>query len=150
MSFIRVNGAVAHFRDEGPTSGLPLVFINALGSDFRIWDEVATILSPEFRVLRYDMRGHGLSKSCPDHYDVADFARDLGALMDALAISRATVVGLSMGGLIAQELYRQRPELFAALALAGTAAKIGTQESWDARMATIEAGGIELIAELGS
>ena len=147
MSFMRVNGGVAHYRDEGLNSGLSLVFINALGSDFRIWDEVATILAPEFRILRYDKRGHGLSESGPDFYDVADFARDLGALMDALALPRATVVGLSMGGLIAQEFYRQRPDLVAGLVLSGTAVKIGSDDSWNARIATIEAGGIESIAE---
>ena len=78
---------------------------------------------------------------------MTDYARDLAALLDTLGVARATVVGLSIGGLIAQELYRQRPELFAALVLSDTAAKIGTDESWDARIAEIERGGIEAIAD---
>ena len=147
MSFLRANGLVVCCRDEGRRDGPALVFINVLGTDLRIWDDVAAILSPEFRIVRYDKRGHGLSELGPDRADMADYARDLAALMDALGVARATVVGLSIGGLIAQELYRQRPEVFAALVLSDTAAKIGTDESWDARIADIERGGIEAIAD---
>ena len=147
MSFARVNGGVVHYLDEGPREGQAFVFINALGSDLRIWDDVARILSREFRVVRYDKRGHGLSELGPDRYDMADYARDLSALMDRLAVERATIVGLSIGGLVAQELYRQRPGLFAALVLSDTAAKVGNDESWDARIADIERGGIEAIAD---
>ena len=147
MSFARVNGGVVHYLDEGPREGPALVFINALGSDLRIWDEVARTLSKDFRIVRYDKRGHGLSEAGPDRYDMADYARDLSALLDRLAVERAAIVGLSIGGLIAQELYRQRPSLFGALVLSDTAAKIGSNESWDARIADIERGGIEAIAD---
>ena len=66
---------------------------------------------------------------------MADYARDLVGLLDPLGVGRATIVGLSIGGLIAQELYRQRPERVAALVLCDTAAKIGTDEVWDQRIA---------------
>ena len=65
MSFAKVNGGVVHFSDDGPRHAPVLVFINALGSDFRIWDEVASILSRQFRLIRYDKRGHGLSEVGP-------------------------------------------------------------------------------------
>jgi 3-oxoadipate enol-lactonase len=147
MRFLRANGGVVCYSDEGRQEGPALVFINSLGTDLRIWDDVARILSPDFRIVRYDKRGHGLSELGPDRYDMADYARDLGALLDALGVARAIIVGLSIGGLIAQELYRQRPELFAALVLSDTAAKIGTDQSWDARIADIERGGIDAIAD---
>ena len=147
MRFLRANGGVVCYSDEGRRDGPALVFINSLGTDLRIWDDVARLLAPDFRIVRYDKRGHGLSGFGPDEADMADYARDLAALIDALGVARATVVGLSIGGLIAQELYRQRPELFAALVLSDTAAKIGTDESWDARIADIERGGIEAIAD---
>ena len=76
----------------------------------RIWTEVAEILAPDFRIVTYDKRGHGLSESGPDKSDMADYARDLAALLDSVGVGRATIVGLSIGGLIAQEFYRQRPE----------------------------------------
>ena len=77
---------------------------------------------------------------------MADYARDLMGLLDQLGVGRATIVGLSIGGLIAQELYRQRPERVAALVLCDTAAKIGTDEVWDQRIAQVERSGVESLA----
>jgi 3-oxoadipate enol-lactonase len=147
MRFVKANGLVTHYLLEGPESVPPLVFINPLGCDLRVWSEVARILCPDFRILCYDKRGHGLSESGPDRVEMADYARDLAALLDVLGVARAAIVGMSIGGVIAQELYRERPDLVAALVLCDTAAKIGTDESWDERIAAIERGGIESIAD---
>ncbi|HTR13992.1 MAG TPA: 3-oxoadipate enol-lactonase [Roseiarcus sp.] len=147
MGFARVNGGVVHYREEGPRDAPAIALINALGTDFRIWDEVAAILARDFRIIRYDKRGHGLSDSGPDRYDMADYAADLKGLLERLGVTRATIVGLSIGGLIAQELYRRRADLFEALVLSDTAAKIGTDQSWEARIAEVERGGIEAIAD---
>jgi 3-oxoadipate enol-lactonase len=147
MRFLRANGLAIHYADEGKRTGSAIVFINALGCDLRAWDEVALILGRDFRIVRYDARGHGLSESGPDASDMSDYARDLAALLDTIGIKRTLIAGVSLGGLIAQELYRQRPELIAALVLADTAAKIGTDESWNARIAAVERGGIEAVAD---
>ncbi len=147
MKFVKANGLVVHYRDHGRRDGAPLVFINSLGTDFRIWNEVAEILAPEFRIIAYDKRGHGLSESGPDKNDMADYARDLAALLDGAGVGRATIVGLSIGGLIAQEFYRHHPERVAALVLCDTAAKIGTDEAWDQRIAQVKRGGIEALAD---
>jgi 3-oxoadipate enol-lactonase len=147
MRFVRANGLVIHYLDRGRRDGPPLVFINSLGTDFRIWNEVADILAPEFRIVTYDKRGHGLSESGPDKNDMADYARDLAALLDSVGVERATIVGLSIGGLIAQELYRQAPERVAALVLCDTAAKIGTDEVWDQRSGQVQRDGIEVLAD---
>ena len=77
MKFVKANGLVIHYRDQGRRDGPALVFINSLGCDFRIWSEVAEILAPDFRIITYDKRGHGLSESGPDQNDMADYARDL-------------------------------------------------------------------------
>jgi 3-oxoadipate enol-lactonase len=63
MRFVKVNGLVVHCRDHGRCDGALLVFINSLGTDFRIWNEVAEILAPDFRIITYDKRGRGLSES---------------------------------------------------------------------------------------
>jgi 3-oxoadipate enol-lactonase len=110
MRFVKANGLVIHYLDQGRRAGPPLVFINSLGTDFRIWNEVAEVLAPDFRIVTYDKRGHGLSESGPDKNDMADYARDLAALLDQVGVGRATIAGLSIGGLIAQELYRQHPQ----------------------------------------
>jgi 3-oxoadipate enol-lactonase len=147
MRFVQANGLVIHYLDQGRRDAPPLVFINSLGCDFRIWAEVAAFLADEFRIVAYDKRGHGLSESGPDLSEMADYAGDLAALLDILGIGRATIVGLSIGGMIAQEFYRQRPDRVAALVLCDTAAKIGTDETWDQRIAQVERGGVESIAD---
>jgi 3-oxoadipate enol-lactonase len=146
MRFAKANGLVVHYLAEGPETVPPLVFINPLGCDLRVWSAVASILRPDFRIVCFDKRGHGLSESGADRCEIADYAHDLAALLEVLGVGRATIVGMSIGGVIAQELARQRQELVAALVLCGTAAKIGTDESWDERIAAIERGGIESIA----
>jgi 3-oxoadipate enol-lactonase len=147
MRFLKANGLVIHYRDQGRRDGPPLVFINSLGTDFRIWNEVAEILAPDFRIITYDKRGHGLSEPGPDQNDVADYARDLAALLEGAGVGPATIVGLSIGGLIAQEFYHHQPDRVAALVLCDTAAKIGTDEVWDQRIAQVERGGIESLAD---
>ena len=147
MSFAKVNGAVVHYADEGPRDARAIVFLNSLGADFRIWDEVAAPLARRWRVVRYDKRGHGLSELPAGAPLIADYAADLAALIDRLGVDGATIVGLSIGGLIAQALYRQRPDLVAALVLCGAAAKLGGEESWRERIDAIARGGIEAIAD---
>ena len=86
------------------------MFINSLGCDLRIWTEVAGNSSrPDFRIVSYDKRDHGLSETRSDLNEMADYARDLAALLDVVGVRRATIVGLSIGGMIAQEFYRQGP-----------------------------------------
>lgn len=147
MAFARVNGAVVHYADEGRRDARAIVFVNSLGTDFRIWDDVARPLAMAYRVVRYDKRGHGLSQLPAGAALMADYAGDLAELLDLLRVNGAVIVGASMGGLIAQELYRLRPDLVAALALCDTAAKIGTEESWGRRMEEVARGGVEAIAD---
>jgi 3-oxoadipate enol-lactonase len=147
MHFAKVNGGVTCFADEGPRDAPAVVLINSLGTDFRIWDDVAWPLTGRYRVVRSDKRGHGLSEIRTGPATMADFATDLAALLDRLQIARAHVVGVSIGGLIAQELYRVRQDLVASLILSDTAHRIGTLESWNARISKVEVGGIEAIAD---
>ena len=147
MAFAEVNGAVAHYRDEGRVDARAIVFINALGMDLRIWDDLVGPLANAYRIVRYDKRGHGLSELPAGPALIADYAADLAALLDRLEVGGAVIVGLSMGGLVAQALYRQRPDLVAAMALCDTAAKIGSEESWRQRMDEVARGGIEAIAD---
>jgi len=147
MRFVRANGGVIHFADEGPPGAQTIVFSNSLGTDFRIWDEVAKPLAENARTIRYDKRGHGLSELRTGEAAIADFASDLAALLDRLSVRKATIVGLSIGGMIAQELYRLRPDLVRSLVLCDTAHRIGTMESWTSRINAIKTGGLEAIAD---
>jgi len=145
MDAVKANGIVLHVEDRGPRDAPALVFINSVGTDFRIWDAVVPRF-PEYRTLRYDKRGHGLSGSGGGD-SIEAHAADLAALLDARGIRRATVVGLSIGGMIALGLTRLRPDLVGRLILCDTAHRIGAAEAWQARIAAVEAGGVASIAE---
>jgi 3-oxoadipate enol-lactonase len=147
MRAVKLNGAVMHFREDGDAGGRPLLFINSLGTDFRVWDKVVPLMPDDLRLIRYDKRGHGLSELTPGPYSIDQLADDAAALLDHLALRGAIVVGLSIGGLIGQSLAARRPDLVRALVLMDTAAKIGTEEMWAERIATVEAEGIEALAD---
>ena len=147
MAFARINGIVLHHQVVGPTDGPVLVFINSLGSDFRIWQEVVPAFADRFRVVLYDKRGHGLSDAPSAPYTIDDHADDLLGLLDHLEIEQAALVGLSVGGMIAQRMAVRAPERVQALTLCCTAAKIGTPELWAERIAAVESGGIEPLAD---
>lgn len=148
MQFTRLDGVTIHYRLIGePTAKPVLAFANSLGTDFRIWDDVAAQLAGQFRLLFYDKRGHGLSELGEGPASIDAHVRDLEGLLGRLGIGRAIVCGLSVGGLIAQGLYRRRPDLVRALILCDTAHRIGTAEMWDARIAAIEAAGLESMIE---
>ena len=125
-----------------------VVFVNSLGSDLRIWDDVVEALAKaRIGAVRYDLRGHGLSDLGTPPSRMEAHIDDLAALMDHLAIQRATICGISVGGMIALGLSQRRPEKVAALILCCTGAIIGTAETWNARIAAVEQGGVASIAE---
>ncbi|MDR3475027.1 MAG: 3-oxoadipate enol-lactonase [Devosia sp.] len=148
MQFARVNGVTLHYQMIGSPSSKPLlVFVNSLGTDFRIWRDVIVRLIGSFSILCYDKRGHGLSDIGLTPYTIEDHAADLIALLELIGVEGATICGLSVGGMIAQAVYAARPQLVRALILCDTAHKVGTAESWDARIRAVEAGGIEAVAD---
>ncbi|KQT85115.1 3-oxoadipate enol-lactonase [Aurantimonas sp. Leaf443] len=147
MAFVTVNGIGLHHRRAGTRGGRRVLFLNSLGSDLRIWDEVAERLAPGCETLVYDMRGHGLSEATPAPYGLDLLVADALGLMDALGWSSASLVGLSVGGLVAQAIAARHGERVDALVLMDTAARIGTVESWNERIAAVEAGGVAAIAQ---
>jgi 3-oxoadipate enol-lactonase len=147
MDMIDVNGVTLHYSDQGPRDGKPLVFANSLGTDFRLWDQIMPLLPNSLRIIRYDKRGHGLSSGPSAPYFMGDLVGDLAGLLDALAVKDVVLVGLSIGGMIAQGLAAERPDLLKAMVLSNTGAKIGTEAIWDDRMGAARKGGIEALAD---
>lgn len=147
MAFSRLNDHVIHWDDSGQPDRPAVLFANSLGTDLRVWDAVAAELGKRWRVVRHDKRGHGLSDAPPAPYSIDDHTDDVLALADQLGIARFAFVGLSIGGLIGQNLALRAPERLSALVLADTAAKIGTAESWAARIGAVETGGLASIAD---
>lgn len=131
-----------HYRTSG--EGALVILINSLGTDLRIWDAVLPQLPPSLRFARYDKRGHGLS-DLGGEVTVEDLADDAASMIEILG-GPAVVVGVSIGGLIGQALAARRPDLVTALVLSNTAARVGTAESWAARIGQVEEQGLDAIA----
>ena len=147
MHFADLGDIRVHYDEQGPSDGPAVVFANSLGTDLRIWDGVFAHLPPELRLIRYDMRGHGLT-TCPEApYYMGDLVNDAAKLMEHLGVKDAVFVGLSIGGIIAQGLAAERLDLLRAIVLSNTAAKIGTHQIWHDRVHAVRDGGIEAIAE---
>jgi len=147
MQMIQLGDVDLHYRLEGDPDGMPIVFANSLGTDFRLWNEIVPRLPSGLRILRFDMRGHGLS-SCPEgDYSMDELVEDTARLLQALDISNCLFVGLSIGGLIAQGLASRYPQLLRAMVVSNSAARIGDESMWRERIALLRSDGIEAIAD---
>lgn len=147
MNAVKINGQVMHFRVDGPESGAPVLLANSLGTDLRVWDHMLAQMPCELRFIRYDKRGHGLSEGPDAPYFMGDLVKDAGSLLDHLNIKNAVVVGLSIGGMIAQGLAAERPDLVKAMVLMDTGAKIGTPGMWEERVAALRDIGLVGMAD---
>jgi 3-oxoadipate enol-lactonase len=140
------DGVAIHYSLEGPAGAPVLLMSNSLGTSLEMWDPQARALNDEFRVLRYDTRGHGRSSVPPGPYSIAQLGEDMRLLLDHLDIGRAHVCGLSMGGITAMWLAIHHPERIARLVLSNTAAWIGPASNWTDRAAAVERDGVGPIA----
>lgn len=139
---------VLRYCEEGQRrASTTIVFINSLGTDMRIWVDVARVFRETHRIIRYDLRGHGISDAPAAPYSLDDNVEDLIAILDEAGIERAVLVGVSVGGQIAMGLALRAPERVAGLVLCDTAAKIGSAERWQERIEAVEAGGLDSVAD---
>ncbi len=143
----RGRNGLTHYRVDGPEDGTPIVFSNSLGTDLRLWEALIDRLPAGFRILRYDQRGHGLSDAPPAPYYMGDLVADAAELIEAKGFGGAVFVGISMGGVVAQGLAAERPDLLRALVLMNTGAKIGTPQMWQDRAAKLRKDGFPALQE---
>ena len=129
-----------------PGAGPVVLFSNSLGTDLSMWDAQAASLGSDFRILRYDTRGHGQSTATPGEYSMEQLGRDVLSLLDALNIDRVHFCGLSMGGVVGMWLGIHAPGRIHRLVLSNTAARIGSAEMWNARIATVHKDGMKPVA----
>lgn len=141
MTAIEVHSVVTG-RADAPA----VVLSNSLGSTHRMWDPQLSELEDRFRVVRYDTRGHGESPAPAGPYCIDDLADDLVRLLDRLDVTRAHVIGLSLGGMTAMRVAARNPERVDRLALLCTGAQLGPASGWTARAAAVRAGGSAAVA----
>ena len=125
------NGVTLRYVEAGPADGHPLILLHGLTDTSRSWSMTLPLLERKYHVLIPDQRGHGASDAPACCYAVPDFAGDLVALMDAEGIAKATVVGHSMGGFIAQYTAIAYPERVDRLVLVATGASGVGNETLD-------------------
>jgi len=129
LSDVRLN-----YRLDGPEDAPPLLMSNSLGTDLEMWAPQLGVLAANYRVVRYDTRGHGGSSVPAGHYTLDQLGGDALALLDHLGIARTRFVGLSMGGLTGLWLALHAPQRIERVVLANTGAKIGNDEFWNTRI----------------
>jgi len=140
---LRANGVEIHYALEGP-AGAPVVTLShSIAADLTMWDLTVPALTPRYRVLRYDIRGHGGSEATAGEYSLDLLADDARALLGALGIARTHWVGLSLGGMIGQALALKAPAVLHGLVLCDTASFMPPEMKpvWNERIAMVEAGG---------
>lgn len=129
----RINGINLAYTDQG--SGVPLVFLHAFPLNRAMWEPQVQALATRYRVIAPDLRGHGESDAPLWRYTMDQFADDVKGLLDHLSITRAVLIGLSMGGYILFACQRKYPERITALVLADTRAQADTEEGKMSRFA---------------
>jgi 3-oxoadipate enol-lactonase len=145
MPFVEVGNLRAHY-ELAESDNPVLMFSNSLGTDISMWERQLPELSQCFRVLRYDTRGHGQSSVTPGEYTIEQLGRDAVSILDYLGLDRVHFCGLSMGGMIGIWLGIHAPDRVHRLVLSNTAARIGTQEMWNSRIAMVHNDGMKPVA----
>ncbi len=135
------------YQIDGPEQGPVVIMSNSLMSSLEMWDSNINALTDRYRVIRYDTRGHGQTQVTEGPYSIALLAQDLIALMDALKISKAHLVGLSMGGMICQYIGANYPERALSLSLCDTASEMPPRSMWEERFTIARAQGITGLVE---
>ena len=147
MPFVQIDDVRLHYRSDGDPALPCLVLSNSLGTDLSMWDQQADTLAQHFHILRYDTRGHGQSGRGSVPVTLERLGRDVIGLLDALAISRAHFCGISMGGITGQWLALHHPQRFHKVAIANTAARIGSVDGWKTRAELVRREGLGAVAD---
>jgi len=139
---IRVNGVELAYRVDG--EGPWLLMSHSIACDLSMWDAQVAALSARFRILRYDLRGHGASEVPPGPYTLDMLAEDAHGLLAALGIEHCHWLGLSIGGIIGQVFALKHPGMLDTLVLADTASRMPPEAlpGWDERIRLASASGM--------
>src|SRR5688500_11135606 len=128
--FVTSDGIRIAHRFDGDARLPVLLLSNSIATDLHMWDGQVALLGRRFRVLRYDARGHGASDAPAGPYSLDRLGRDVVELLDTLGLERVHVLGLSLGGFVAQWLGIHAPGRIERLVLSNTAAWLGPAAAW--------------------
>ncbi|MBZ0216653.1 MAG: 3-oxoadipate enol-lactonase [Fimbriimonadaceae bacterium] len=149
MPKIAINGANIHYEVNGRDDSPTLLMSNSLGTNLHMWDWQMDILTPHFRVIRYDSRGHGQSDAPDEDYSIEMLAGDELGILNHLNVEKTLYCGLSKGGMIGQWLGAHAPERIERLVLANTSAHMPEgMISWKDRVRKVRAESMTSIVDM--
>jgi 3-oxoadipate enol-lactonase len=147
--FALANGINVHYVIDGPENAPCVTFVTGIANDTTLWQGQADALADEYRVLRYDLRGHGKSAATPGPYSVQSLGADLVALWDALEISKSHLVGLGLGGSITIGVAKRHADRLASVVPTCCRAQMVPDFAamWHKLYAAVKEQGVDAIAE---
>jgi 3-oxoadipate enol-lactonase len=145
MPVIESNGCPLNVEVTGPERGPVLMLCNSLGTDLHMWDPQLKPLSQDFRLVRYDRRGHGKSGVTKGPYSMEMLGRDALAIMNGLGLQKVSWCGLSMGGMVGQWVGANAPDRIERLVLANTSCYYPAKEFWQDRIKIVSEKGLNAI-----
>ena len=142
-------GITMRYEITGPENGPVVVLSHCLSGSMAIWSSQVAILEEKYRVLCYDLRGHSGSDAPDEDYSMEMLASDAAALLDTLEIESAHFMGISLGGMIGQQLALMHPEKVSSLILCDTACRIPEEARpvWEERIAVAREHGMAALAD---
>ena len=146
--FLHLGDIVVHAAVDGAAEAPPLLMLHSIGTTLHDFDPQVAVLSRTHRVIRMDMRGHGLSGVTDGDYSMQRHAADALALLDALGIRQAHVLGMSIGGRIAMQLAVMAPDRVQSLILMDTALEFPPPEAWQERIEAVMRIGTQALVEV--
>lgn len=135
------------FSLDGPAGAPVLVLGNSLGTTRAVWEPQLPVFAGEFRLLRYELPGHGGAAGPPGPYSIAGLGAGVLALLDALRLERVSYCGVSLGGMIGMWLAAQVPQRIDRLGLVCTSAYLPPADGWRARADLVEGSGLAAVVE---
>jgi 3-oxoadipate enol-lactonase len=134
-------------RFTGQADAPVLVLGNSLGTSSRVWDRQAAALGERYRLLHYELPGHGGAASPPGPYSIGWLGRQVLALLDTRGIDQVHYAGVSLGGMIGLWLAANAPDRISSLGLICTSAYLPPAAGWQARAAQVQAAGLASVVE---
>lgn len=147
VSSVRVGDIDIAYRFNGPQDAPVVLLSHGIMTTHGIWDRLMPYLQGQWRILRYDLRGHGASSASQPSYAMTTLADDAVGLLDVLKIEKAHFIGSSLGGMIGQQVGAKYGQRLLSLTLANTTARQGTVQAWTERIALARKSGLTPILE---
>jgi 3-oxoadipate enol-lactonase len=147
---VKVNGTRMHYALDGPAAAPVVTMSHSLGTNLSLWDPQVPVLARQYRVLRYDVRGHGATEAPTGAFGLEHLVEDLRGLLHALGVARTHLVGLSLGGVIGQAFALKYPQLLHSLVLCNTTSRmpLEARSMWEERVRVARSRGLEPLVEV--